>query len=176
MMICGLDALHKNGILYWDLKFENIMLTQFGHIKLIDFGLSRFLEKEELAYSWCGTLGYVAPEVILQVGHNFSADIWSLGTILCEMLGGFSPFYNDDPQKMYDNTIKGKIKWPTNLNIIAKHLISLILVVDGNMRPAISEIKEHLFFDKVDWKKCAKGDIKTSFIPEFKDFIKNFSL
>jgi len=72
----------------------------------------------------CGTMGYVAPEVVLNLGHDFSADIWSLGVILCEMLGGFSPFYNDDPNRMYENTIMGKVHWPTGLNSVAKHLIT----------------------------------------------------
>lgn len=73
------------------------MLDKHGLIKMIDFGLSRKLEPHDWAMTWCGTLGYLAPEVILKIGHDHKVDIWGIGIILCEMLGGFSPFYNDDP-------------------------------------------------------------------------------
>lgn len=69
-------------------------------------------------------MGYIAPEVILRVGHDFQADIWSFGAILCEMIGGFSPFYHEDPKRMYENTLQGNIHWPTGINSSAKHLIS----------------------------------------------------
>jgi serine/threonine protein kinase len=73
------------------------MLDTYGLIRLVDFGLSRILEPGDTAKTRCGTMGYIAPEVILKIGHDFQADIWSFGAILCEMLGGFSPFYHDDP-------------------------------------------------------------------------------
>ena len=73
------------------------MLDRLGYLKLIDFGLSRKISDHEKAKTWCGTLGYIAPEVILRIGHDYKADIWGIGVLLCEMLGGFSPFYNDDP-------------------------------------------------------------------------------
>lgn len=73
------------------------MLDKTGLIKLIDFGLSRELSSGDWAKTWCGTLGYTAPEVILKLGHDHRVDIWGTGVLLCEMLGGFSPFYNDDP-------------------------------------------------------------------------------
>ena len=159
MILCGIQALHLNSIIYWDLKLENIMIDKYGIIKIIDFGLSRRLNPGDRALTRCGTLGYLAPEVILKIGHDHWTDIWGLGVILCEMLGGFSPFYHEDPQKMYENTIFCWIKWPTGLNQIAKHLISQILVIDANMRPSLIEIREHMFFSDINWALYAKGKV-----------------
>lgn len=124
---------------------------------MIDFGLARFLKKGDWAFTWCGTLGYTSPEVVLKLGYDYSVDVWGIGIILCEMLGGFSPFYNEDPQKMFDNTIHCWIHWPTGLNHVAKHLISQILVIDPVLWPSIDEIKQHMFFHTFNWSKCAKG-------------------
>lgn len=167
MIICAISTLHSNQIIYRDLKLENIMLDKTGLIKLIDFGLSRELSIGDWAKTRCGTLGYTAPEVILKLGHDHRVDIWGIGVLLCEMLGGFSPFYNDDPQRVYDDTIHCWIKWPTGLNSVAKNLISQILVIDASMRPSLSEIQEHLFFDTINWTNYFKGKVEPPFQPDF---------
>jgi serine/threonine protein kinase len=82
------------GIIYRDLKPENILIDKDGHIKLIDFGFAKILNdiKKDRAYTNCGTPGYCAPEVMLDSGHTYKADIWSIGILICELLGGFTPF------------------------------------------------------------------------------------
>jgi len=83
-------------ILYRDLKPENILLDRNGHIKLIDFGFSKQVNdiRKDRAFTNCGTPGYCAPEVMLMGGggYSFKADIWSIGILICEMMGGFTPF------------------------------------------------------------------------------------
>jgi len=77
----ALDHLHGLGIVYRDLKPENILLDSDGHIKLTDFGLS----KEALdskTYSFCGTVEYMAPEVVNRKGHGTTADWWSFGVLM----------------------------------------------------------------------------------------------
>uniref|UniRef100_A0A674J7F3 Ribosomal protein S6 kinase n=1 Tax=Terrapene triunguis TaxID=2587831 RepID=A0A674J7F3_9SAUR len=93
----GLDHLHSLGILYRDLKPENILLDEEGHIKLTDFGLSKeAIDHEKKAYSFCGTVEYMAPEVVNRQGHTHSADWWSYGVLMFEMLTGSLPFQGKD--------------------------------------------------------------------------------
>ena len=93
-IVLALEELHKRNIIYRDLKAENILLTQSGHVKLIDFGFSKQLKdiKKDRVMTNCGTRTYAAPEVMMGGKYNYKADIWSLGILICELVGGFTPF------------------------------------------------------------------------------------
>ena len=93
-IVLALEDLHKRNIIYRDLKAENILLTQSGHVKLIDFGFSKQLKdiKKDRVMTNCGTRTYAAPEVMMGGKYNYKADIWSLGILICELVGGFTPF------------------------------------------------------------------------------------
>lgn len=93
-VLVAIQQLHEHNIIYRDLKPENILLDGHGHIKLIDFGFSKKLNdiKVDKARTNCGTPIYAAPEVLIGTGYNYKADIWSFGILICEILGGFTPF------------------------------------------------------------------------------------
>ena len=99
-IISGLSYLHKNNIMYRDMKPENILLDESGNVALADFGISKIIDKKELTKSFVGTPEYVAPEIILQKGHNKGVDIWCFGILLYEMVYGVPPFYNKNQNIM----------------------------------------------------------------------------
>ena len=84
--------MHKLNIIYRDLKPENILLDSEGHIKIIDFGFGKVVRPELRTFTNCGTPGYCAPEVMMNLGNNYKADIWSFGVLICELIGGVTPF------------------------------------------------------------------------------------
>jgi serine/threonine protein kinase len=95
------------------LKAENILIDHQGYPILIDFGFAKMVLDK--TYTLCGTPLYLPPEVILNRGHNQSADHWSLGVLIYEMLFGDTPFYSDGMQQMdlFRAIVKGKFVIPT---------------------------------------------------------------
>ena len=111
-IVLALTHLHSKKILYRDLKPENILLDETGYICLADFGMSRFLEGEKKAMSFCGTPEYMAPEIILGQGYDKSVDWWSLGVLLYEMILGIPPFYNQNQMTMYQYITTKSVSFP----------------------------------------------------------------
>ena len=171
-IILAVELLHSRGIIYRDLKPENILIDEEGHVKLIDFGFAKKLSniKNGRAYTNCGTPGYCAPEVmIMDVGHTYKADLWSIGILICEMIGGFTPFQSKDeasnPKAIMEKCRTGDLNLPKNLNGNARDLVKLLLVDDPMARLEISEIKKHKFFRDTKWAQISKRQVNPPFIP-----------
>ena len=96
-IVLGLEALHSKDIIYRDLKLQNLMIGADGYIKFIDFGFSKRLK--DRTFTPCGTAAYLAPEILAKVGYSYPVDVWALGILICEMVGG-SPFYDHDEKVM----------------------------------------------------------------------------
>jgi hypothetical protein len=115
-ILLGLWYLHGKGILYRDLKLDNVMLTADGHVKLADFGMCK--ERIFPGYSthtFCGTPGYLAPELILEQPYSYSVDLWALGVVLYEMLCGDSPFEAEDETELFELILQQPIEMPADV-------------------------------------------------------------
>ncbi|KAJ8276383.1 hypothetical protein COCON_G00081350 [Conger conger] len=167
----ALDHLHSLGIIYRDLKPENILLDEQGHIKLTDFGLSKeAIDHENKAYSFCGTVEYMAPEVVNRRGHTHSADWWSYGVLMFEMLTGTLPFQGKDRKETMTMILKAKLGMPQFLSPEAQSLLrNLFKRNPGNRLGAgpdgVEEIKRHPFYSTIDWNKLFRREITPPFKP-----------
>ena len=173
-LVLAIEALHTRGIIHRDLKPENILFDENGHVKITDFGLSHSAEGCEafaLGMGYCGTCSkcktrrqvgspnYMAPEVAKGKSYSFKVDWWALGCLMFEMLTGRDPFEAPDLHTMLDNILFGYEPTLWSLGIVdessisadAKHLVSILLRSDHNVRPSFNEIKTHKFFAGIDW-------------------------
>uniref|UniRef100_A0A8C5ECD9 Protein kinase domain-containing protein n=1 Tax=Gouania willdenowi TaxID=441366 RepID=A0A8C5ECD9_GOUWI len=117
---CVLEAfeyLHTMGVVYRDLKPENLLLDGNGYVKMADFGFAKKIGLGRKTWTFCGTPEYVAPEVILNKGHDFGADCWSLGILIFELLTGNPPFTGADPLNIYTMVLRGieKVDFPKRI-------------------------------------------------------------
>uniref|UniRef100_A0A8C2D7J4 non-specific serine/threonine protein kinase n=1 Tax=Cyprinus carpio TaxID=7962 RepID=A0A8C2D7J4_CYPCA len=167
----ALDHLHSLGIIYRDLKPENILLDEEGHIKVTDFGLSKeAIDHDKRAYSFCGTIEYMAPEVVNRRGHTQSADWWSFGILMFEMLTGSLPFQGKDRKETMALILKAKLGMPQFLSPEVQSLLRALFKRNPSNRlgagpDGVEEIKRHIFFATVDWNKLYRREIKPPFKP-----------
>ena len=173
-IILAIEFLHNNNMIYRDLKPENILIGIDGHIKLTDFGLSKKYDKIQKAYTICGTIQYLAPEILDGQGYNESVDWWSLGVIMFEMLTTKLPFKFKSDGIPNPNVYKKNIIFPTWMDETAKDLIIKLLNIDPNLRlgsghNGCDDIKNHEFFKNIDWNLALKKKLKPPFIPKIDD-------
>lgn len=157
-IILAVETLHNMNIIYRDLKPENILIDKDGHIKLIDFGFAKQLNSihHDRAYTNCGTPGYCAPEVMMDSGHTYKADLWSIGILICEIMGGFTPFQSkyeaSNPKAIMEKCRSGKLNLPKNLKGNARELVKMLLTDDPIIRLEIDRVKEHKFFRGINFE------------------------
>ena len=166
------EYLHNKNIIYRDLKPENILIDKNGYLKLTDFGFAKICKGR--TYTLCGTPGYISPEILLNKGHGKPVDWWTLGILLYEMIVGIDPFNDEDTMAIYQKVIKCKIKFPSYFPPDARSLVKHLLVKDlskryGNLKGGVNDIKQHRFFNNLDWNKLIRYQLEAPYIPKVKN-------
>ncbi|MCO5553187.1 hypothetical protein L7F22_006708 [Adiantum nelumboides] len=169
-IVLAVAHLHEHGIIHRDLKPENILLDAEGHVRLTDFGLAKEIVESKPANSLCGTVEYMAPEIVLAKGHGKAADWWSVGILLFEMLTGQPPFTHGNRQKLQQKIVKDKVKLPSYLTSEAHSLLKGLLQKEackrlGSGPKGSDDIKGHKWFKQINWRKLEAREVVPKFRP-----------
>ncbi|KAK7149470.1 hypothetical protein R3I94_008952 [Phoxinus phoxinus] len=169
-IICGLQFLHSKGIVYRDLKLDNILLDIDGHIKIADFGMCKEnMIGEARTCTFCGTPDYIAPEILLGHKYGTSVDWWSFGVLLYEMLTGQSPFHGQDEEELFQSIRTDDPCYPRWLTRDAKDILVKLFVRESEKRLGVKgNIRQHPFFKDTDWNALEKRQVEPPFRPTVK--------
>ena len=197
-VIEAIDYLHFCNIIYRDMKPENLLLDKNGYVKLADFGLAKRISKNDKAFTFCGTIEYVCPEMINGSGHSFPVDYWAIGVLIYELFCQKSPFKPNNEFLSQgvgtglnqDGLDQDEIKYEILANIKhgienvkfsslvprkAEKLIKKLIRQEpterlGYLKRGVDEIRAVSWFAGLDWDALREGNVKSEMRPDLMNF------
>ncbi|KAM6961155.1 LOW QUALITY PROTEIN: protein kinase C eta type [Aplochiton taeniatus] len=172
----ALMFLHEKGILYRDLKLDNVLLDKDGHCKLADFGMCKegIFEGIDTA-TFCGTPDYIAPEILQEMLYGPSVDWWALGVLLYEMLSGHAPFEAENEDDLFEAILNEEIVYASWLSADAVNILKAFLTKNPTLRLGCvaaeggeGAVTSHAFFMAIDWDKLNRRELEPPFKPRIK--------
>ena len=177
-VILALEFLHKNNVVYRDLKPENVMVDAEGHMRITDFGLAKqnVVSMTDGARTFCGTPEYLAPEQVAGWGHGQGVDWWGVGVFMFELLNGVPPFSGRNASQINQKIMKAHaaIRWPafflqpdyaTAKDCITQFMQKKVADRLGCGRRGAGEIKHHPFFKGLNWNKVLRKEYDPEVVP-----------
>ncbi|KAL1627675.1 cytochrome c oxidase subunit 1 [Neofusicoccum ribis] len=147
-----LEFLHeKEGVAYRDLKPENILIDAEGHLKLVDFGFAKKVDNS----------------------HGCAVDWWAFGILVYEFLVGQPPFWDQNPMKIYEQIVEGRVRYPSAMSPDARDLIGKLCTVDtskrlGNIKGGAAAVKSHPWFRHIDWDALYHRKVQGPIVPHLR--------
>ena len=173
-VVLALRYLHQHGVIYRDLKLDNVLLDKDGHIKLADFGLCKnFMSPGGFTNTFCGTPDYMAPEILQQMPYSFSVDWWALGVFMYEMMAGQPPFEADNQDDLFECIKHDDVLYPMWLTREAVSILKGLMTKTYRKRLGCTangdqSILDHPFFTEIDWKRLEARQVKPPFKPRIR--------
>lgn len=170
-VLLALEYFHAQGIIYRDLKLDNILLTLDGHVKVADYGLCKEnMEYGQTTSTFCGTPEFMAPEILLEQRYGRAVDWWAFGVLTYEMLLGQSPFRGDDEDEIFDAILEDEPLYPITMPRDAVSILQRLLTRDpakrlGSGPTDAEEIKAHPFFNSVNFDDVLHKRIPPPYYP-----------
>lgn len=167
-VLTAFSHIHSKKIAYRDLKPENLVLNKEGYIKIVDFGLAKVVDGK--TWTLCGTPDYLAPEIILNEGHDKAVDYWALGVLIFEMVSGMPPFYAEDPMEVYEKILSATMTIPShfskNLSDIVRKLLKIYQSKRlGNGKGGCMAIQKHKWFSSFDFDGLLQFALTPPIVP-----------
>uniref|UniRef100_A0A8C8DWM5 Protein kinase C n=1 Tax=Oryzias sinensis TaxID=183150 RepID=A0A8C8DWM5_9TELE len=172
----ALMFLHRHGVVYRDLKLDNILLDAEGHCKLADFGMCKEgILNGVTTTTFCGTPDYIAPEILQELDYGPSVDWWALGVLMYEMMAGQPPFEADNEDDLFESILHDDVLYPVWLSKEAVSILRAFMTKSPSKRlgcvaaQGLEEaIKAHPFFREIDWTLLEERKVKPPFKPRIK--------